>query len=128
MPSLTEWIYNSNTGVIVHLPTPFAEAELHSGLGWHGPFDSEQAAVEYYNANKGANPGWKAPTSSVGQAIENATESGVQRVTGTDKINYEVWFLRIGEILLGIVLIGVAIAKLSGTTNIIAKAVKARIP
>lgn len=121
---LLEWIYNSNTGYVLELPTPFAEAELHSGLGWHGPFNSREEATSYYNANVGANPGWKAPTTDVGTTISNAATSGIQRATGTDKINYETWILRIGEILLGVVLIGVAIAKLSGTTNAIAKAVK----
>lgn len=118
------WIYNSNTGVILDIPQPFAQFELSSGLGWHGPFDSHEAAVQYYEANKGQNPGWKAPTSNVGTAIANATESGIQRVTGTDKINWDVWFLRIGEVILGVVLIAVGLAKLTGTSNAIAKAVK----
>jgi hypothetical protein len=36
--------------------------------------------------------------------------------------------LRVGEVLLGIVLVGVGIAKLTGTTNFVATAVKAKIP
>jgi hypothetical protein len=37
------------------------------------------------------------------------------------------WFVRIGEILLGIVLVGVGVAKLTGANNIISTAVKAKI-
>ena len=125
--AITEWIYNSNTGFIVEVPTPMAVVELHSGLGWHGPFDTRDEAVQFYNANSAANPGWKAPTTSVGQTFTNAGESGVEKITGTSTFNLGSWVLRIGEILLGIVLIGVGIAKLTGTTNTIAKLAKAAI-
>lgn len=39
-------------------------------------------------------------------------------------LNLETWVLRIGEILLGVVLIGVGIAKLTGTENAISKIAK----
>lgn len=41
--------------------------------------------------------------------------------------NLGSWFLRIAEILLGIVLVGVGIARLTGAQNVISKAVKAKI-
>ena len=125
--ALTEWIYNSNTGAVNELPTPVAELELHSGLGWHGPFSSQQEAVTYYNNNAGANPGWKRPTGGIANLTGNAAASGVEKITGTSTFNLGSWVLRIGEILLGIVLIGVGIAKLTGTTNTIAKLAKAAI-
>jgi hypothetical protein len=37
-------------------------------------------------------------------------------------------WLRVGEVLLGIVLIGVGLARITGTQNIVSSAVKARIP
>lgn len=127
---ITVWIYNSNTGAVNELPTPIAWAELRAGLGWHGPFDSKQLTLEYYSANKAANPGWKAPAGWP-DLIPNAIASGADRATaGVDvlgKLDLGGWFVRIGEILLGIVLIGVGIAKLTGTTNAIAKTVKAVI-
>lgn len=125
MAPFTKWYYNSNTGYITELPIPLGDAELHSGLGWHGPFDTHQAAVDYYNANKDANPGWKAPTSNVGQTIGNAGDSAVDKFKG---LNLDAWFIRIGEVLLGLVLVGVGIAKLTGTTNVISSAIKAKIP
>jgi hypothetical protein len=41
--------------------------------------------------------------------------------------NLGSWFLRIGEILLGLVLVGVGVAKLTGASNFISSAVKAKI-
>lgn len=38
------------------------------------------------------------------------------------------WFLRIGEILLGIVLVGVGVARITGAQNAISKIVKTRLP
>lgn len=38
------------------------------------------------------------------------------------------WFLRIGEILLGLVLVGVGLARITGAQNVISQVVKARIP
>jgi len=38
------------------------------------------------------------------------------------------WFLRIGEILLGIVLVGVGVARITGAQNAISKIVKAKVP
>ena len=43
-------------------------------------------------------------------------------------LNLGSWFLRIGEILLGIVLIGVGVARITGAQNAVSKIVKARIP
>lgn len=108
---------------------------LHAGLGWHGPFDSKEAVNKYYNDNKAKNPGWKAPSSNpvdalgnTGAAINdqtNAVTSGVGLNLSDE--NIRSWLIRIGEILLGIVLVGVGVAKLTGTSNAIAGLVKAKI-
>jgi hypothetical protein len=113
---LTEWFYNSNTGAVNQLPTPAGEALLHTGLGWHGPFGSKQEALDFYSNGKAANPGWKEPTGGVG-LITNTAESAVERATGVSSFNLGAWFIRTAEIMLGLVLIGVGIAKLTGTTN-----------
>lgn len=42
--------------------------------------------------------------------------------------NLGSWFIRIGEILLGLVLVGVGVAKITGAQNMISSAVKAKIP
>jgi hypothetical protein len=41
--------------------------------------------------------------------------------------NIGAWFLRIGEILLGIVLVGVGIARITGAQNVVSKIVKAKV-
>jgi hypothetical protein len=38
------------------------------------------------------------------------------------------WFMRIGEILLGIVLVGVGVARITGAQNAVSKIVKTRLP
>lgn len=134
------WYYNSASGKIQQATNAIDKAsiaaELHLGLDWHGPFNTKQAALDYYTNNKAKNPGWKKPTDSTLDALGNA--SGVTDAanavgdTITNKLglsneNITAWMVRIGEILLGIVLVGVGIAKLTGTTNMIANAVKAKL-
>lgn len=126
MADLIVWMYNSNTGAIGPFLPPQAYLEMKAGIGWHGTFKSYQEAVDYYNANKAKNPGWKAPTSDPGKAINNAESSAVNDVTGaiTDSfkgLNLPVWFLRIGEIILGIVLVGIGVAKLTGLQSTLGK-------
>ncbi len=43
-------------------------------------------------------------------------------------LNLGSWFLRIGEILLGIVLVGVGLARITGAQNAISKIVKTKVP
>jgi hypothetical protein len=43
-------------------------------------------------------------------------------------LNLGSWFLRIGEILLGIVLVGVGVARITGAQNAISKIVKTKVP
>lgn len=127
----TKFYYNSDTGFLDFLPEIQGDILLHTGLGWHGPFNSKDDALAYYKRNQAANPGWKAPA-GISQVIGNAPDAANQVISnaengvlGTFKgINLETWVLRIGELVLGIVLIGVGLAKLTGTTNIIAKAAK----
>jgi len=136
MPDILVWLYNSRTGTIIQNVKPLAEISLKSGLGWHGPFDTKEAAQKYYNDNKAKNSGWTAPTSfvdSLGNIGKLATETGpaidnaIQNKLGLSDENIRSWLIRIGEILLGVVLVGVGVAKLTGTTNAVSKIVKARI-
>jgi len=123
-----DWFYNSVNGKIAQqelIPIPHPAA-----LGWHGPFATKQAAIDYYNANKAAHTTWQAPTDSSITALGNtpdAAAAGITQGLGLSNENITSWMIRIGEILLGIVLVGVGIAKLTGTTNMVASAVKARI-
>lgn len=132
----TQWFYNSNSGSIQSsdLTSIIGNPQLHLGLGWHGPFTSKQAAIDYYNKYKSQNPGWKPPTTDLGQAFQNTVSTGVSGITsgitsglGLSNEQLQSWLVRIGEILLGIVLVGVGLAKLTGTTNAVAGLVKAKI-
>jgi len=139
MPDLPgfDFIYNSHTGAVQQYPSPIASAVIKSGLGWHGPFKTEQDAVAFYERNKAAHPDSKAPTDTLGNiknipdavtSQTNAATNGVKKIFGLSDDDIRSWFIRIGEVILGIVLVAVGMAKLTGTTNAIAGIVKARIP
>ena len=129
-----KWYYNSNSGVVAQYNTVTEWPALHGGFGWHGPFDTKQDALNYYTTNKPKNPGWKAPTDSLTTGLGNATStlgsdvgSAVKSGLGLSDADIRSWLIRVGEILLGLVLVGVGVAKLTGTTNVISQAVKAKI-
>lgn len=110
---------------------PYADERPDSR--WEGPFATKNDALKYYADNRAANPTWKEPTDSTWKQFQNSTVSGGQAVTESASdmffgTNAQNWLIRVGEILLGIVLIGVGVAKLTGTTNAISSLVKARIP
>ena len=122
------WFYNSESGSINQVPDIVAWPELHLGIGWHGPFQSKDQAINYYNLNKAANPGWKAPT-GLGGTIEN-TVPGVSTVVNAGSWlqgNIETLFIRVGEVLLGLLLIGIGVASITGTSNFVSKAVRSKI-
>lgn len=128
MPSI-KWYYNSRTGMVIQRLDSAMAFDLHTGQGWHGPFDSKQAAFDYYNANKAKNIGWRKPLDLPelpGTTTPSLPDTPEVKdfIGGLDLGN---WFIRIGEILLGLILVGVGVAKLTGTTNAIASAVKAKL-
>lgn len=57
--------------------------------------------------------------------IPGAAAKGAESLGG---FNLGGWFLRIGEILLGLVLVGVGVARITGTQNAISKIVKTKVP
>lgn len=111
--------------------------------GWHGPFDSYEAAFAYYKEQKAKpeNSWWASPDltfiegtlpdpQTAGKAVKGAADVVGKAETAVAKgiihtifgdIDIELWAMRIAEILLGTVLIGVGLAKLTGTTNIVVK-------
>jgi hypothetical protein len=80
-------------------------------------FTSQKAAQDFINSQYGAFNG-----SIPGGQVFAGLSDFFGRLTEAN-----TW-LRAGEIAIGIVLIGIGVAKLTGTTNLVAKAVKARIP
>lgn len=127
------FIYNSRTGAVQQYPTPLAEAATKTGTGWHGPFKTEAEALAFYDRNKAANPDWKAPTDFLGNVgnipgaitgqVDAATQ-GAKGIFGLSDDDIRSWLLRIGEIILGIVLVAVGLAKLTGVNNAIVGAIK----
>ncbi len=129
MSPVLSWAYNSNTGAVGPFPTITLEGLLRLGIGWHGPFDTKQDALNYYERNKAANPGWKAPTTDVGTSISNAQDTAKQRGQSlindatsawTAAINTIVKLVpRVLEAAVGIVLLAVAAnAILKQTTGV----------
>jgi hypothetical protein len=125
---LMAWYYNSDSGSINESPESIAWLQLHMGLGWHGPFKSKQDTINYYNTYKSKNPGWKAPTGIGGTIVNTIVEPVTGPISDTiGSFNLGAWFVRIGEVLLGLILIGVGVAKLTGTSNAISSIVKAKL-
>ena len=58
--------------------------------------------------------------------LPGAAAKGAEEAIGG--FNLGNWFLRIGEILLGIVLVGVGVARITGAQNAVSKIVKTRLP
>lgn len=110
---------------------------VNGEVRYMGPFNSLQAA-------QSAAPGaltfgdWTGAIiaglmAGAGNEPNPATSVGAGFAVGTvaDKLggfNLGSWFLRIGEILLGLVLVGVGIARITGAQNIVSQVVKAKVP
>jgi len=127
MPETIAWVYNTYDGTIVPLPTAAAVIAVKT-LNWKGPFKTEQAVRDFYEKNKAANPSWKAPTKDPTKVAGNTADAIKDDLTpdlpSLSNADIQSWLLRIGEILLGIVLLGVGVAKLTGTPNVVSKAVR----
>lgn len=130
------WWYNHITGTIKEIPVT-AHNELLSP-GWHGPFDAKLSAETFLATHKAANPSWRDPDDGDSSILDEARDKAGEIVEGAKDvienlnpfniveslnpfrgINLQVWIIRIGEIVLGTVLIAVAVAKLTGADNAI---------
>lgn len=118
----TDWNYNDLTGAVMEIPSPVSAGMRQLNVGWHGPFQTKQEALDFYAQNKAAHPDWKAPAGFIAN-VSNAAHAEASALTGgvseslstkLGNINLQGWFVRIGEIILGIVLVGVGISKLAG--------------
>jgi len=75
-----------------------------------GPYPTQAAAQRAANTRGGGFPGPSIP-GNPGTALQDLYHG----------LNLGDWILRVGEIILGVILIGVGVAKLTGTDNTIAK-------
>lgn len=124
------WFYNSSTGELRQVKNAF---DFLSGK-WYGPFDTQEKAQAFYDAHAAQNPSWIPPGATATQAgtsgaLDMVKSAGTKVANAVEDlnpfhgINLQVLFVRIGEIILGVVLIGVAIAKLTGAENYITRGV-----
>lgn len=134
------WYYNSTTGAVNNEPDWLVWPELHMGMGWHGPFATEQDLANFYNKNKPKNPGWKAPSGIVSNII-NSSENWMSNgsfnkspiglsnpLTGVNAIGdfanrltkASTWE-RVGEVLLGVILISIGVAHLTNAVPVATK-------
>jgi len=69
---------------------------------------------------------------TIGQTGTILGQTPVAAAKGAENVfhglNLSSWFLRIGEILLGIVLVGVGVARITGAQNAVSKIVKTKLP
>jgi len=94
-----------------------------AAAGFVGPFDTIQKAKDFYNKH-GKKIGAQVATGGASSAT-GGLPNPLNVFHGLDLGNL---LLRIGEVVLGVVLVGVGIAKLTGTTNFVSSVVKAKIP
>ena len=124
------WYYNSDTGAVQQQLQAVAWLDLHAGLGWHGPFATKQDALNFYTQGKAANPGWKAP-SGLGSNIINSVATAAGNAVGQagpvgnpltglaaigdffSRLSQANTWLRLGEGILGIMLIAVGVARMT---------------
>ena len=97
-----------------------AQAIQHpNAVNFSNAFVVALAEKDYQTAvNSGEQPGGPNATLTPGNVAKGAVQNAIHGLTQ----GWELWVLRIGEIILGVVLIGVGVAKLTGTDNIIMKA------
>ena len=111
------WFYNSYSGSVVSEPAFGDTIQAHLP-GWHGPFGTKQEALDFYSQNQAANPGWKAPT-GLGGAVTNAVKHDAGSVPGLTglaaigdcftKLGSANLWMRVGEVLAGLILLGIGV-------------------
>jgi hypothetical protein len=121
-PLSVRWFYNTATGLTIHgsiAANSVAWFDSVNGhlAGWH-EYDTRAAML----ADIKAHPGWAQTVGGVGGEVGNLGKKPIEAALGSVTQGWELWILRIGEILLGVVLIGVGVAKLTGTDNFIMRA------
>lgn len=147
-----DWYYNSYSGEVTQMGGGIAYITAKAGIGWHGPFASHDAAIKFYNDGKAANPGWKPPVSDLniigqiqnaassagekasagigavinapGNAIAQQYNSTIEKILGPIQAGVKIWAARIAEVLLGLILIGIGVAEMTGKSNAISRTFK----
>jgi hypothetical protein len=102
-----------------------------------GPFNSQSAAQAAFpgpiSIGDWVGAGVAGTILGAGNVPNPASAVGTGAAVGTavdalGSFNIGAWFLRIGEILLGLVLVGVGIARITGAQNFISQIAKTKMP
>jgi hypothetical protein len=121
---------NSSPDSLLYPDYVFYEAELHAGIGLHGPYNSMAAL---YAANPNAKNSGAAPipgasatgTTPQGAAGAIANDTGITAVGDFfNQLKEGSLWLRIAEFAIGGILVAVALAHLTGVNNDVTKALK----
>ena len=67
-------------------------------------------------------------TQLIAKVPQAAAEGAAKAIDVLGGFNLSSWFMRIGEILLGIVLVGVGVARITGVQNAVSQIVKTKVP
>jgi hypothetical protein len=119
------WVISETLGVgqgrFIVVSGTAAAIRAKYGTAAHGPYSSQAAAQAAANTPSGGFPG-PGISGNPGTAIGQGVKSALSNLVG----NYDLGhiLLYVGEFLLGVVLIGVGLAKITGTDNFINKAAK----
>jgi hypothetical protein len=133
------WFYDSNTNAVATANSSpdsaigysdylFYEAELHAGIGLHGPYNSMTALYAANPTAKASNAQAGAGSSLIANGPQPAISGAGNAITSVDsgvtsmgdffnKLSEGNVWLRIGEFVLGVVVIAVALGKLTGLEN-----------
>lgn len=133
------WFYNSHNGLVQFVSgVQFftEEGNLHLGLGLHGPFPSQADAENFAAAIKGVAPDnnknaatqLRQEAQGLGSTAINGSGSPSGGVSLTSLITQPSTWVRVVEVALGIILLAIGVARMTGTQNTISQLVKARIP
>ena len=122
-PQWTVILGGSQRVAMVHNATEKALAESVAFPARVYFFVSLKSAQTFANSHGGS-----ASVPGVNQAL-NVANGAIGAATDViGGFNLGSWFLRIGEILLGIVLVGVGVARITGVQNAVSQVVKTKVP
>ena len=120
-PAYNAWLGNGSYGGQQVFTGPFPTQAAAQNAKPAGGLQSIKSEIGAGSQVAATTPGLNATGGAIPAGIGAAAD-----VLGS--FNIGSWFLRIGEILLGLVLIGVGVARLTGAQNAISQFVKTKMP
>jgi hypothetical protein len=116
------WFYNSINGAVTNQPAIGDTITAHLP-GEHGPFSSQQQALNYYALNKTTHPAWAAPTGLAGNVENTATSAATDAAQGVagSLINFvkqgSIWE-RGAEVVVGILILYIGLKAIASPAGV----------